>query len=44
MASRYLYVSVFVLIAPFGTMPGQWVVEFDIAANGKKDTAAFSLC
>lgn len=23
--------------------PGQWIVEFDIAANGKKDIAAFSL-
>lgn len=24
-------------------MPGQWIVEFDIAANGKRDAAAFSL-
>lgn len=25
------------------TTPGQWIVEFDIAANGKKDVAAFSV-
>lgn len=24
-------------------MPGQWTVEFDIAANGKQDAAAFTL-
>lgn len=25
------------------SMPGHWVMEFDIAANGKRDTAAFDL-